>query len=144
MKSIFPTQFKFKFKPTANILDTVKFIQVLVSRGYETVGTQEDFITRYVMSGDVYGYAIEDNRIVIFLNVGNENDYNVYDIPEVNPLGFIADISIDNSIQDAIENRKRIATAIKALHKLSADKLTKNQIQIIEAIPFTCTPKIKK
>lgn len=128
---------EFKFKALEDCKANMRFILFLVSQGFETVGEKDEFISKYVLSGIVYSYVIEDNTIKILLKDTNEEDFENDDTTEI----CISDFNIGTVLSDEesslADNKLLINKTIKTLSQINPAALTAAEVSEIEMFGLT-------
>lgn len=127
---------EFKFKATADVRLNIVFLLRLIDQGFDVVGELDAFVSRYVVSGLVYAYSIEDNKIVVFLKGGNEDCYLKDPALEVFITDFDFDFghSVPSNLDQAIDNQVLINDVIHLLGCLDPTSLSEKDICEINAI----------
>lgn len=125
---------EFKFKATEDLRLNLVFVLMLIEQGFEVVGEINTFVSRYVISGLVYGFAIEDNKIVVFLNGGNEDCYLKDPVHEVFVHDFDFNHSISDNAEQVINKQVLVGEVIKLLSNLDLASLTNKEILDVNAI----------
>lgn len=125
---------EFKFKAVKKLEVNLQFILFLISKGFKVVGNKEEFLSIYVLSNKTYGYSIEEETIKVFLKDFNEDDFNSFDIPEINVNEYCSGNELSNDNLEFINNRDLINDTIEILSKVDPSKL--NLSNISEIISF--------
>jgi hypothetical protein len=120
---------EFKFKAADDVNKTIKFILLLISKGFETACDKEEFITKHVLSKEFDAFAVEDNKVVLH---GTGKDYDNDPSQEVLISDFNLVIELSSAESNAINNNDMINEVIKDLSKIDPSKLSCNEVDNID------------
>jgi hypothetical protein len=123
---------EFKFKALDDLKANVKFILALVSQGFQLPTDRDEFLSRYVLSGDVYAYVIEDRVISVLMRNFNESAYECDDTPEVLISDFDVDFEIPQESLNLVNSKTLIDDTIKTLSRVNPSKISTKDANDIE------------
>lgn len=127
----------FKFRASDNVRHNATFILFLEAQGFKIVGDKHEFISNFVLSGDIYGYAIEDNEIKILMRNCNEECYKADPLEEISINYYMPEEELGNDsikslfpepqyVDMLISKKEVIDRAVKALLQIDLNQLSEN------------------
>ena len=124
----------FKFKALDDLKANVQFILALVSQGFQLPIDRDEFLSRCVLSGDVYAYVIEDRVIRVLMRALNESAYECDDTPEVliSDFDFDVDFKIPQEALNLVNSKTLIDDTINTLSRVNPSKISTKDANDIE------------